>query len=109
MSDTTRSLPILYTPTVGLGCLSCGHIFRRPRGLYVALKHRGRVKNVLRNWPIKDVRVMCATSGGRILGLGDLGANGMGIPIGKGASAQPAVPGAAGASVAPPPIVVVMQ
>src|SRR5260370_29111501 len=83
MSAPARFLPILYDPTVGEACLKFGHIFRRPRGLYVSLKHRGRIKDVLRNWPGKDVRVICATSGERILGLGDLGANGMGIPIGK--------------------------
>jgi malate dehydrogenase (oxaloacetate-decarboxylating)(NADP+) len=83
ISDPARFLPIVYDPTVGEACLKFGHIFRRPRGLYVTLKHRGRIKNVLRNWPVQDVRVICATSGERILGLGDLGANGMGIPIGK--------------------------
>jgi malate dehydrogenase (oxaloacetate-decarboxylating)(NADP+) len=83
MADPARFLPILYDPTVAEACLKFGHIFRRPRGMYVSLKHRGRVKEVLRNWPVKDVRVICGSSGGRILGLGDLGANGMGIPIGK--------------------------
>ncbi|MGB6066605.1 MAG: NAD-dependent malic enzyme [Desulfomonilaceae bacterium] len=83
MSDPARFLPIVYDPTVGEACLKFGHIFRRPRGMYLSLRHKGRIKSVLRNWPKKDVRVICASSGGRILGLGDLGANGMGIPIGK--------------------------
>jgi malate dehydrogenase (oxaloacetate-decarboxylating)(NADP+) len=83
MSDPARFLPILYDPTVGEACLKFGHIFRRPRGLYLSYKHRGLMKDVLRNWPERDVRVICVSSGGRILGLGDLGANGMGIPIGK--------------------------
>jgi malate dehydrogenase (oxaloacetate-decarboxylating)(NADP+) len=83
MDDPARFLPIVYDPTIGEACLKFGHIFRGPRGMYLSIKRRGRVKDVLRNWPEKDVRVICVTDGGRILGLGDLGANGMGIPIGK--------------------------
>ena len=83
MSDPARFLPIVYDPTVGEACLKFGHIFRRPRGMYLSVKHQGRMADVLRNWPNRDVRVICVSSGGRILGLGDLGANGMGIPIGK--------------------------
>ena len=83
MSDPVRFLPILYDPTVGEACLKFGHIYRRPRGMYLSVRHKGQMARVLRNWPVSDVRVICVSSGGRILGLGDLGANGMGIPIGK--------------------------
>jgi malate dehydrogenase (oxaloacetate-decarboxylating)(NADP+) len=83
MRDPSRFLPIVYDPTIAEACLKFGHIFRGPRGMYLSIKRRGRVKDVLRNWPEKDVRVICVTDGGRILGLGDLGANGMPIPIGK--------------------------
>ena len=83
MSDPVRFLPIVYDPTIGEACLKFGHIFRSAKGMYVSIERRGQVKDILRNWPVKDVRVICVTNGGRILGLGDLGANGMGIPIGK--------------------------
>src|SRR2546422_5904851 len=83
VSDPARFLPLVYTPTVGEACLRFGHIMRRSRGLYLSVERRGRVREVLRNWPERDVRFIVVTSGERILGLGDLGANGMGIPIGK--------------------------
>ena len=83
MSDPARFLPIVYDPTIGEACLKFGHIYRQPRGMYLSMTRRGKVKEILRNWPQKDVRFICVTDGGRILGLGDLGANGMGIPIGK--------------------------
>jgi malate dehydrogenase (oxaloacetate-decarboxylating)(NADP+) len=83
MSDPARFLPIVYDPTIGEACLKFGHIYRQTRGMYLSINRRGSVKEVLRNWPQKDVRFICVTDGGRILGLGDLGANGAGIPIGK--------------------------
>jgi malate dehydrogenase (oxaloacetate-decarboxylating)(NADP+) len=83
MSDPVRFLPIVYDPTIGEACLKFGHIYRQPRGMYLSITRRGKVLDVLKNWPRKDVRFICVTDGGRILGLGDLGANGMGIPIGK--------------------------
>jgi malate dehydrogenase (oxaloacetate-decarboxylating)(NADP+) len=83
MSDPSRFLPIVYDPTIGEACLKFGHIFRQVRGMYISIKRKNHVKEILKNWPQKDIRIICVTDGGRILGLGDLGANGMGIPIGK--------------------------
>ena len=83
MADPARFMPIVYDPTVADACLNFGHIYRRARGMYINREMKGRIAEVLRNWPTRDVRFICVSTGGRILGLGDIGANGMGIPIGK--------------------------
>jgi malate dehydrogenase (oxaloacetate-decarboxylating)(NADP+) len=83
MSDPAHFIPILYDPTIAEACLKFGHIYRRARGMYISRDMKGRMLEVLRNWPVADVRAICVSTGGRILGLGDIGANGMGIPIGK--------------------------
>jgi len=83
MENLLEMTPIMYTPTVGHACQQFGHIYRKNRGMYLTMRHKGRVAEVLANWPKGEVDIIVISDGSRILGLGDLGANGMGIPIGK--------------------------
>src|SRR5260221_5329447 len=92
MSDPARFIPILYDPTVADACLAFGHIYRRARGMYISRDMKGRIAEVLRNWPERDVRFICVSTGGRVFGVGGIRAQGTGVPIGETQRSTPRAP-----------------
>ncbi len=83
IDNIDEMMPLIYTPTVGQACKEFSHIFREPKGFYITPDDKGEIYDILDNWPEHHIEAIVVTDGQRILGLGDLGANGMGIPIGK--------------------------
>ncbi|CAG8984071.1 hypothetical protein HYALB_00003013 [Hymenoscyphus albidus] len=83
LDNFTTLTPLIYTPVVGEACLKWSHIYQQPEGMYLSYQDRGSIKDILQNWPQPNVEMTVVTDGSRILGLGDLGINGMGIPVGK--------------------------
>ena len=83
MDNLMEMTPIVYTPVVGTACLQFGHIYRKNRGMYISHNDKGHIREMFNNWDQDEIDIIVVSDGSRILGLGDLGANGMGIPIGK--------------------------
>lgn len=83
IDNASEMMPLVYTPTIGDVCLQYSTLYTRPEALYISIKQRKSMKDILRNWPFPDPEICVVTDGSRILGLGDLGLNGVGIPIGK--------------------------
>lgn len=81
MDHVQQLMPLVYTPTIGDVCLQYSTLYTRPEALYISIKQRKSIATILRNWPHDDPSICVVTDGSRILGLGDLGINGVGIPV----------------------------